>query len=520
MMLKGATSPATLGRVLYGLDCSNVNIHDSLVTGGGASDSGYVPYGGLWFQDCDNVTIENNEFTANGPTIGFPKQGVADLGTNPFVIRAGVSHGFKILKNHVHGSHADISFAFNNLGDSEAVDNTIDENNTVNHHIFPNPTSGGYGIMFYGAGGVAVKSLTRRSGIVTAVTSPNHEAVGDHVRVTSTRSVGGTLFDGDFIILTRPDSTHLTWAQTAPDDTAADAGSVNISPQHVVVSDNTVRNTAGSSIYLQSVTDSTVDMNTVSNSSQQENPFSLCVGGISLTAPVRVTVIGNIIGGNTQDGICVSLGVDTTISGNTINAGKNGINMRGYFNSGKITNNKVQGGGVGINVPVGSLLYNSSITENTVSRQTVQGMYFGAAQKSTLGHNIFVPGPTTSYGLNIDSQKFASADNTIKNNVINGLLPGGAKGFHAAGVKLAGTNHVVEGNTLSNMASDALEDAGTGSTYSQNSGTGNAKHGLVLNSINCVASNNSVTGASGNQISSNTCGASATHASPAAAKPK
>jgi parallel beta-helix repeat protein len=135
--------------------------------------------------------------------------------------------------------------------------------------------------------------------------------------------------------------------------------------QDETITGNQITNTAGSGIYLASVTGATVSGNTVTHSSQRMDDTTLPAAGIALNGSDNVTVSNNVIQNDGRGGICLTTTKNDVIKGNQIsNSTEWGIHLRIADAGTTIQNNTINTAPVGILTHHDSV--NSQIQNNTM----------------------------------------------------------------------------------------------------------------------------------------------------------
>jgi parallel beta-helix repeat protein len=134
--------------------------------------------------------------------------------------------------------------------------------------------------------------------------------------------------------------------------------------QDATIIGNQIQNTAGSGIYLASVSGATISRNAVTRSTLQMNDVSLPAAAIALNGADKVTVTNNVIQKDGKGGIAVATTRDTVIQGNTIYSPPGwGINLRVADVGITIQTNLIY------NTPVGLLIEHDAV--NTLMRSNV-----------------------------------------------------------------------------------------------------------------------------------------------------
>jgi parallel beta-helix repeat protein len=127
--------------------------------------------------------------------------------------------------------------------------------------------------------------------------------------------------------------------------------SPNLAPklQDETITGNQITNTAGSGIYLASVTGATISFNSITHASVRMDDTTLPAAGIALNGADNVTVSNNIIQNDGKGGICLTTTKNDVAQGNQIyNSTKWGIHLRVSDVSTTIQNNTVNSAPVGI----------------------------------------------------------------------------------------------------------------------------------------------------------------------------
>ena len=487
--ISGISFAGATGKAFYLYGVSQIRFHDNRVSGGGAVTTATLPLGGVWYQDADDVTIEKNEFTGNGPVSGSPVQNTHDIGGNFYIMRSAFSTRIRMNNNRFWANNTAVNVGVFNTSDSEANGNITDQNNAT-----AGGSNDGYGIMFYGSGSRTMTSAARSSNVLTVVTSTPHLFwVGAHVIAKDSTPAGASYFDFDCVVSTVPDSTHFTCPQTGPDDTAT-GGVVNLSPQNISVQGNKIRNTAGTGIYMQSYTDYVVEANQMWNVAQQQSPVSLCAAGIGLQTPRRVRVFGNDVNGSTQDGICVASGESVAVGHNTVVSALNGINLRAYLRDCSFTTNTVEGGSYGFYEGSSTTVWRLAVEGNVLRFQTTAGVYmFGNTNDSQFSGNQILPWPAATYGILVGVQGGTGTNNVlISGNTLYGLYQG-LRSMTTGGIATYGNRNLVSNNRISFTGGNSIVDNSTDSVFSGNFIFGSNTFALALNnSVRAQSLNNTM----------------------------
>ena len=126
--------------------------------------------------------------------------------------------------------------------------------------------------------------------------------------------------------------------------------------QDETVTHNQIANTAGSGIYLASVTGGTISANSITHTSIQMDDTTLPAAGIALNGADNVMVSNNVIQNDGKGGICLTTSKNDVIQGNQIyNSSKWGIHLRVADASTTIQNNTIN------TAPVGILSHHDSV---------------------------------------------------------------------------------------------------------------------------------------------------------------
>jgi parallel beta-helix repeat protein len=126
--------------------------------------------------------------------------------------------------------------------------------------------------------------------------------------------------------------------------------------QGETITGNQISNTAGSGIYLASVTGVTISTNLITHSTIQMDDTSLPAAGIALNGVDNVTVANNVIQKDGKGGICLATVHQAVIEGNAIyNSPEWGINLRVADVSTTIEKNTID------YAPIGLLIQNASV---------------------------------------------------------------------------------------------------------------------------------------------------------------
>lgn len=496
--IKNISFSGSVSQTIYVDEASNVTIDHDSVMGGGSAAGAKFPHAGIWIQGGQNISITNNKLTANGPAAGVPSG--YDIVVNPLaVVPPYTATAVHVRGNTILQSNVQASITLFNCNSCDAEFNTVDQNNRYNG----DGTGQGYGIIAYSTNGTKVTSINRRRNVVTATFSRKPEypfLVGSHIAVNSAvQGVHGTNFNGDFNVISASDST-LIWHQVGADDDA-ESGAVNQASSGFTAIGNTVTNTAGSCIYLQSMTDSTVTKNTLRECAQQTPDFDLPQAGVAVIGE-RNTVTGNSINGSGHAGISWT-GLKNIVSNNTVNQTAGiGIYPRNAPSTIVIGNHVSQA-----NIAaVGSISEMQScsgciFTQNTIDlfpgaegyafngpedNITITGGQIKAPSRSMSQHgivfsnagakNIFIGG-----GLDVDCNAEGTTTPTLQigihllgsGNKVDGVTITGCKSNNNSyGVGLFGSNSTATNNTITSGYFGIL-DEGSNDVISGNIITGN-----------------------------------------------
>jgi parallel beta-helix repeat protein len=364
---QGATGQYTI--VVTPAAVSNFKFHDNFVTGSGTGAS-LSTNAALWLQaPLAHVWIERNIFTGNGAA--FPNNGYTVLvdGSN-----AGYVSDVHFDKNLVFANVNTINFSGFNCVDCEVADNYIDQNNQISGG------GSGYGILIYAQGyaSAGLTSIARVSNQVTAVQAGSTTwtyAVGQRITITQTKfGTNGTNFNGVFQLtaatLTGPGWT-LVWSQTAIDDSVSTPStSLTNAVWGAKVHGNTVRNTGGTGIYVQSGNDFDVSGNYLYNTDLQQVPGSLQYGAINVIGINGTVAHNTIVGVGVGPGIALANSMNVATTGNTVtDVFKQGIQLTNLMDS-TIDGNTVKaaaaGGIIGSGTGTATNAFKVSMTGNDV----------------------------------------------------------------------------------------------------------------------------------------------------------
>jgi parallel beta-helix repeat protein len=159
------------------------------------------------------------------------------------------------------------------------------------------------------------------------------------------------------------------------------------------VVNNRIRNTAGSGIYIQGSDRSIVGRNVIDNVAQQQSDISLPVGAIALNNSGQVTVVSNVVGRSSKDGISAA-GIDSTTNTITRNiihkVNRYGIFLRGTSHDSLLSDNVIDGATVGI---VGQDMHHDVLTSNSVRNVRTSAIVAISAQDCVfVSNHIDAPG--------------------------------------------------------------------------------------------------------------------------------
>jgi parallel beta-helix repeat protein len=151
---------------------------------------------------------------------------------------------------------------------------------------------------------------------------------------------------------------------------------------------NQIQNTAGSGIYLASVSGATITSNSVTGSTLQMSDVSLPAAAIALNGSDTVTVTKNVIQKDGKGGIAAATTRDTLIQGNTIYSPPRwGINLRVADVGVTIQSNSIY------NTPVGLMIEHDAV--NTLMKTNT---FYGVAASIKYYYQTLSPAITCQVG--------------------------------------------------------------------------------------------------------------------------
>jgi parallel beta-helix repeat protein len=142
--------------------------------------------------------------------------------------------------------------------------------------------------------------------------------------------------------------------------------------QDETVTGNQIMNTAGTGIYLASVSGAAINANSITNSTIRMDDSTLPAAGIALNGADSVTVRNNVIHKDGKGGICLATTRDAVVEGNMIyDSPQWGINLRIADVNATITNNTIT------NAPIGIMIQRDDVNP------LVQGNVFNGVAQTT-----------------------------------------------------------------------------------------------------------------------------------------
>lgn len=417
------SSTATNGadRGISGYDAttatSYINIHDCKFTGIG--QAGTAPSGEIFFANANDITIRNNEFTANGPAV-LSSSGVYDIVFGYYAPYT--QDRITIENNYIHANNDAIAVILFDSTNATVRGNVINQNNKSF-----GSNNDGYGIAIYKT--------------ASATNIPAHNVVANN-------DIQNTAGDGIYL-------------QTS-NDTAVTGNSIyNCSQQD---SDASL---PASCISTNGGTGYSITANTVDTSAWH---------GIE-AGPTRSEVIsGNTILNITKQAIKLRSGSDLVVNGNHINGAQFGIYAPGAIVGASIGGNEIaawgnggSGAGIGSSAastdwvvannilrnPAGAgqgMLFSSASTtrmtfvgNDIIGTITATGIDYRGSFARIIGNHIAgVTSTTSNVGLDLNT----ATDTIADNNTITG-----GSGY---GIRSNGARNIVRNNLLLNNASGGL----------------------------------------------------------------
>lgn len=508
-------------RAVYANHSSNLTFSNDTFSGAAAhppQDGGVEA--GLWLQGGSDISVEDSHFTGNGPrrgpaecvngegrTVVCSRPNTFDFVTNFYYFGNDASKSIverlRFIGNHVDGSNMTHSVEAFNVNHSIISHNVIDQNAVYDNQTTATAQVGqGYGINVYGNAHVISSppvdnwiSTERRNNVVTTVMKSGsvvHFTVGQWAcanipsetkedfsgcfRVTSVNGSGGS----------RP---AFTWNQDGPDETVptpqVDIVDANVEDQ---ISDNQVRNTAGSCIYLQGVVDNQITGNHVENCAQMTPSQTLPQAGITVLGGTRVLIERNTVtkavnrnprplpGAVYQtDGIAVAAGHDLTIDQNIVTGFQQGGVALRSGNDIVVKGNTIdgRGGAAGVLIVKAAMLNHVTVDSNIV-RETRQCGFCTAGEPAKgfgkgfrFDNNIIngnTPAQPTEYCGNVAVQRDPVELSGNKCYGSAGKLRTVRLGF-----SVAASQSTVSDNEVDGVTESAYRDAGSNIRWSDNS---------------------------------------------------
>lgn len=464
----------------------NIHIHDLTISGFqgcSAGNGGSILLSGVSDVEIDHITSMNN---------GCPSTGSSPGG---FEITNYTAPSFRlnIHENKLLGGNTNFGIGLFDTNDSQITNNYVNEGN------FPNsgtvPTSGGYGIMLYGIGvcandlgtiAASPNGLVRTSNVVTVTTVGTCPAlpVGLWVMVTGSTSVGGTSFNGDYVV-TASSTNSITATLVNPVSLANDTGgggAVGYSNRGNKVQQNQVYNASGMGIYLEASSDVVATGNIVNGTCLYFSDTSLPCGGIAVNSNERPVVNNNNVNHSLLDGIVLATSWGANISNNQVtNTVNSGIRFRTQEANPIVTGNTINNTAIGIKGD--GIATNALIQNNTVTNFTAEGM---DSTSSSSGNWLVQGNHFIGTGVSgVSAILFTGgSENRFDGNYVNGLLS--ASGFDVRtsantltnnycynwsggtcfSLSSASTDNHVNGGMIFGVTGNGINDAGTRNTFS------------------------------------------------------
>jgi parallel beta-helix repeat protein len=235
-----------------------------------------------------------------------------------------------------------------------------------------------------------------------------------------------------------------------------------------VVSNNIVKNTQGSGIYLAESDRTTVSGNVCENNAQTQSTSSLAYGGIALNLCPHSTVTGNTVINSSHNGIEVS-GHNLAVTGNSVSdSTADGITLRGtcgysVFSGNSVINSGQNGIGTFSSTPVqqtnisgntiatavGAGIWLAYASQSVISANTVDDSFHGitilnGSKNVVLGNSLRGSGPAGNYGLNMGCPETLCIGNLATNFAVGAAWEGGP---------MIVQHNMLRGNTATSSAS-------------------------------------------------------------------
>lgn len=416
------TGTSKTARLVSITGSSNIKVHDNTISGAGLIP-GVGPLAGVYVQTSNDVWIERNVFTSNGPAAP------SNSSNGDIVTNAGAgSNRVHILHNQISGSITQFSILSFDCDDCEYVGNQIDQNNSSF-----GSNADGYGITVYGSVGTPRRARiignniqnTAGSGIylVTNLGATVQDNILNNVvqqqNDVSTPAAGISLnscvncsVGGNTITASTKNGISLT----------APLGGT-------VVSGNTIKTTTTNGIRISgNITDATIANNIIDTAAAggiyAPTPATLTrvkldgnitrstLIAIQVNSATDTSISGNILSAFTNYGILVSSGTVSKVNGNIVTSTNavTGIDLTGtYF---QVDNNTLHDfTGTAINLEATST--DNILTNNTI-RSVTTAINTSAALRSTILVNKL---------LNNGTATTTAASDTVFLNTVDGTIP-------------------------------------------------------------------------------------------------
>jgi parallel beta-helix repeat protein len=375
--------------VIVASGATNVRVHHVNFTGATAHTNGLPTAAFLASGQNNDLFITDSRFAGNG-NLSNTDDG-ADIfiaaTTSPFNNRV------RISRNTISGGSSRFSVVCYDCFDSEASDNTIDQNNQMASSTPANIS--GYGILFYSGGtssGVIQRnritnnhvSNTAGSGIYL-VNSWGSLVANNTVFDTTKQQIDGTLPVGGITLNGSEQGTVTgnTVKRTTQGNGIAVLGNASTTTLSGGISSGTTSLTVASTLVFGAVGDKvTVTIGT-------EKIICTISSATSWTACARGQYGTSAASHSNGDTISFSSMTGTVVANNTIIAagGTASINLRNFCNGCVVDSNAISGGSIGIANTTGTVINDARISNNTIDNAGGQGINIETANNSAFVGN-------------------------------------------------------------------------------------------------------------------------------------
>jgi parallel beta-helix repeat protein len=257
----GDTSSGGVGRCITLEAFNHVSISGAFFDGCASNVTLGAPYASISIHNGDDIYIENNHLTANGPAAGQQKLGVGDIVSN---WADGFTTHLHITANRFWGNNTVYPIGLSNAAFTSITDNDVDQGN----HLANDNADVGYGILDYFTGAVSVAGFaptnvtiannrvtnTAGSGIYLQTCSSSCVINGNVVTNTVQQEVDTTLSAAAIALIAGYAPVPISYNVTINGNTIDTSGQHGISLSNtngVVIQGNGITNCLKSSIRLR-----------------------------------------------------------------------------------------------------------------------------------------------------------------------------------------------------------------------------------------------------------------------------